>query len=192
MDQNLRVLFERALSDEPLPPPGDLARDAMASGRRRRRRRHLLAGGVASVTIALAAVVTVNVASTPPSTPTAMSLAPRPECSQAVVPPAEITLFLDDDVTDAQRTSLDRWLRSDARVQQARYESRETAYETFKQMYRHAPDLVAAIKPGQLPEAFRVTLTERSGHLEFIEDAKRWQGVETVIEMTCVRPGEGE
>ncbi|MEH1166164.1 hypothetical protein V6V47_12335 [Micromonospora sp. CPCC 205539] len=55
MDQNLHLLFDRALADEPVPPPGDLAARAMATGAGLRRRRHgLLAAGAAGVATILA------------------------------------------------------------------------------------------------------------------------------------------
>jgi hypothetical protein len=57
VDQTLRVLFERALDDEPVPPPGDLAQEAMAHGARLRRRRGLLVGGSAAGVLALLATV---------------------------------------------------------------------------------------------------------------------------------------
>jgi cell division transport system permease protein len=195
VDQTLRVLFERALSDEPLPPPGDVAAEAMAGGRRLRRRRHLLAGGVAGVVTTLATVVAVNVATAPPSVPTAMSLATRPGCSQPVEVADEIAVFLRHDVTDRQRADLDESLRSDPRVRQVRFETREAAYEKFKQMYRDAPDLVAAVKPAQLPESFRVTLAEREERLPMQEELQRRPGVEIVVGTVCdgrQRAGEGE
>ena len=135
MDQDLRVLFERALGDEPVPPPGDLVQEAMAGGRRRRRRR-LLAGGVVGAVIALAAVGAVDVATAPPSTPTAMSLAARLGCGQPVQAENEIAVFLEQDITDRQRADLDESLRSDPRVRRVRFESREAVYEKFKEIYR--------------------------------------------------------
>jgi cell division transport system permease protein len=192
MDQDLRVLFERALSDEPVPPPGDLAQEAMAGGRRRRHRR-LLAGGVAGVVIALAAVVAVDVATAPPSTPTAMSLAIRSGCGQPVEVEDEIAVFLREDVTDRQRADLDESLRSDPRVWQVRFVTREAAYEKFKEVYRDAPDLLAAVKPGQIPESFRVTLAQPEQSLPMEEELQRRPGVEGVVRTVCDgRQGAGE
>jgi hypothetical protein len=57
VDQNLRVLFERALGDEPVPSPGDLAQEAMVQGTRLRRRRSLLAGGAAAGVVAVFATM---------------------------------------------------------------------------------------------------------------------------------------
>ncbi|MDQ7908268.1 permease-like cell division protein FtsX [Phytohabitans sp. ZYX-F-186] len=193
MDQNLRVLFERALGDEPLPPPGDLAQEAMAGGRRRRRRRHLLAGGVAGVVTVLATVVAVNLATAPPSIPTAMSLAIGPGCSQPVEVVDEIAVFLRHDVTDRQLADLDESLRSDPRVRQVRFQTREAAYEKFKEMYRDAPDLIAAVKPRQIPESFRVTLAQPEQSPPMEEELRRRPGVEAVVRTACEgRPGAGE
>lgn len=171
MDQSLKTLFDRALSDEPLPPPGDLAQEAMASGRRRRRRRHLVVGGVASVVTVLAAVVAVNVTTAAPTTPTAVALANPPGCPQVV---NEIAVFLENDITDEQRAALDDWLRSDPRVRQARYESKEVAYAKFREMYWDAPDLVNAVKPDQLPASFRVTPAEGAARLALLASPCRW------------------
>lgn len=192
MDQSLKVLFERAIDEEPAPPPGDLARDAMAGGRRRRRRRHLAVGGAAGVVAALAAVVALNVTAAENNTPTAMSVAARPEC-----PLVDTTLvvFLEGDITDEQRTALDTWLRHDPRVREVRYESKEVAYEKFRQLYRDAPDLVAAIKPGQLPESFRVDLAAGASWLTLQKDVQKRPGVESIAGGGCPagqRPGEGE
>jgi cell division protein FtsX len=189
------VLFDRALTDEPPAPPGDLAREAMAGGRRQRRRRHMLAGGVAGVVTALVAAVAVNVATAPPSIPTAMSLAVGPVCDRPVVVEDELAVFLNDDVTDRQRADLDELLRSDPRVERLRYESRESAYEQFKEMYRDSPDLVAAVQPGNLPESFRVRLVQPEQSLPFQEELQRRPGVETVVRTVCdghQPAGEGE
>jgi cell division transport system permease protein len=192
VDQGLKVLFDRALSNEPLPPPGELAQEAMAGGRRQRRRRHLVVGGAAGVVTALATVFALNVATAEPDTAKAMSFATRPGCTQVAT---EIPVFLNDDITDAQRASLDAWLRSDPRLRQVRYESRETAYEKFRQMYRHAPDLVAAVKPGQLPESFRIEVARGTAWTALRDEIQARPGVEEVVDKVCAsgqRPGEGE
>ncbi|GAA4470579.1 hypothetical protein GCM10023170_087610 [Phytohabitans houttuyneae] len=192
MDQSLKVLFERAIGDEPLPPPGDLARQAMAGGRRSRRRRHLAVGGAAGVVAALAATFALNVTATEPANQTAMSVATRPECPLLET---SFAVFLENDITDEQRAALDQWLRHDPRVQQVRYESKEAAYEKFRQLYRDAPDLVAAVKPGQLPEAFHVDVVPGAPRLALQEDTQKRAGVESVAGGGCPdgqRPGEGE
>jgi cell division transport system permease protein len=71
----------------------------------------------------------------------------------------EVSIFLKNDVTEAQRTTLQSELNSDPLVQQpVIYESRDTAWQRFKTQFKDAPDLVSATKPDSLPESFRVKL----------------------------------
>lgn len=70
----------------------------------------------------------------------------------------EVSIFLKNDVTEAQRTSLQSDLKSDPLVQNVIYESRATAWQRFKTQFKDAPDLVNATKPDSLPESFRVKL----------------------------------
>jgi cell division transport system permease protein len=72
----------------------------------------------------------------------------------------EVSIFLKNDVTEAQRTQLQGDLRADSLVQNVIYESREIAWQRFKTQFRDAPDLVNATKPDSLPESFRVKLKD--------------------------------
>jgi cell division transport system permease protein len=182
---SLRTLFDRALGDEPAPP-GALAQQAMASGKRLRRRRRLFAGGgAAAVATVLGTVIAVSSARTPAPEPAdAVAMAMRPACTQAMRA-FEAALFLRADVTDQERDELYRALRSDARVGQVTYESKQQAYARFKQMYQEAPDLVASVTTGQMPETFRVKLRDPSGYPAFATEAKGRPGVETVVVAQC-------
>ncbi|MEH1130452.1 permease-like cell division protein FtsX [Micromonospora sp. CPCC 206061] len=188
MQDSLRTLFDRALDDEPPQPPGELAREAMASGKRLRGRRRLLAGGgAAGFATVLVAVIAVGAARTPAPEPAdAVAMAMRPAaCTETARKLVEAVLFLRADVTDRQRADLDELLRSDARVLQVRYESRQAAYAKFKEMYRDAPDLVASVKPEHLPESFRVKLARPSGYATFVKDVEGRPGVETAVVGEC-------
>jgi cell division transport system permease protein len=186
VQDSLRTLFDRALDDEP-PPRGELAQEAMASGRRLRGRRCLLAGGgAAGVTTVLVAVIAVSAARTPAPEPAeAVAMAMRPACTEVAPRLVEAALFLRADVTDQQRADLDLLLRSDSRVLRVRYESRQAAYDNFKRMYRDAPDLVASVRVEQIPESFRVTLAKPSGYAEFVKDVEGRPGVEAVTVAQC-------
>jgi cell division protein FtsX len=125
--------------------------------------------------------------------PAALSPAIRPGCSQPVEVEDEITVFLRYDITDRQRADLDESLRSDPRVRQVRFETRDAAYEKFKEIYRDAPDLVAAVKPEQFPESFRLTLAQPEESLSMEEEFQRRPGVEDVVGAGCDgRQGAGE
>jgi cell division transport system permease protein len=73
----------------------------------------------------------------------------------------EVSIFLKQDVTEAQRTTLQAELNDDPLVQKpVIYESRDTAWQRFKTQFKDAPDLVSATKPDSLPESFRVKLKD--------------------------------
>lgn len=94
----------------------------------------------------------------------------------------EVAIFLNNDVTDQQRTAVDQALKGDPLVAQVIYESKEQAYEKFKTMYADAPDLVNAVKPGQLPESFRVRLKNPEQFEQINEKYKNNEGVETIVD----------
>ncbi|WDP98169.1 hypothetical protein PVK74_19975 [Micromonospora chalcea] len=86
MNQKLRVLFERALEVEPVPPTGELAREAMAGGAALRRRRRLVTGGTAACLVTIAAVlVALNL------TPTSREPVPPVVAAGALMPSADAT-----------------------------------------------------------------------------------------------------
>ena len=70
----------------------------------------------------------------------------------------EVSIFLDPAITDAQKAELSTALDTDPLVASFIYESKDQAYEKFKDIYADAPDLVNAVKKEQLPESFRVKL----------------------------------
>jgi len=94
----------------------------------------------------------------------------------------EVAIFLNNDVTDQQRTAVDEALKGDPLVAQVIYESKEQAHEKFKTMYADAPDLVNAVKPGQLPESFRVRLKNPEQFEQINEKYKNNEGVETIVD----------
>ncbi|MDG4809170.1 permease-like cell division protein FtsX [Micromonospora sp. WMMD1120] len=193
MDQNLRVLFDRAMADEPEPPAVDLAGEAMAAGTGlRRRRQRFVAAGAAAVA-AIAAAGALNVATpqrhdVPPPTevPAAFGMLVNRACE---FPAREIathaSVFLTREISDQQRTALDHALEADPAVATVVYESREEALARFRTMYRDAPDLVAAVRAEQMPESFRVTLTGRSEYAELAGRVEPLPGVDQMYGIDC-------
>ncbi|GAA4450456.1 permease-like cell division protein FtsX [Phytohabitans houttuyneae] len=94
----------------------------------------------------------------------------------------EVAIFLNNDVTDQQRSDLNSALKSDPDVAEVIYESKEQAHEKFKTMYADAPDLVNAVKPGQLPESFRVRLKNPEEFQKINDKYKNNEGVETIVD----------
>ena len=94
----------------------------------------------------------------------------------------EVSIFLKADVTDDQRSALDSALRGDSLVDQVTYESKEEAYNNFKQLYRDSPDLVESVKPDTLPESFRVKLKDPEKFKEISERYKDKAGVDDIVD----------
>jgi len=72
----------------------------------------------------------------------------------------EVTIFLDEGVTEGQRDGLRQKLEGDSLVQSVTYESRDEAYKRFQELFKDSPDLVENVKPEALPESFRVKLKD--------------------------------
>jgi cell division transport system permease protein len=94
----------------------------------------------------------------------------------------EVSIFLNADATDAQRTGLETELKSDPLVQSVRYESKNEAYTKFKELYRDAPDLVNNIKADQLPDSFRVKLKDPTQYQQIYDKYKDKEGIDTIID----------
>ncbi|MGW4461590.1 permease-like cell division protein FtsX [Micromonospora sp. NPDC004704] len=191
MDQNLRLLFDRALADEP-EPPGDLAGQAMATGTGlRRRRRRVMAAGMAGVAT-IAALAVVNVTASPersaPPTPVqaGFGMLLNPACESPVRDTAtDVSIFLTAGVTDQQRTAVHRILDADPAVRTLTFESRDEALARYRKIFEDAPELVAAVKASQLPESFRIKLTERSRYGSLVARVGREPGVDEIVGSEC-------
>jgi cell division transport system permease protein len=70
----------------------------------------------------------------------------------------EVSIYLTQDVTQAQRDALATDLSADPLVQKVYYEDQQQAYDRFKQQFKGSPDLVKEVSPSELPESFRVKL----------------------------------
>jgi hypothetical protein len=189
--QDLQDLFQQALDGEPVPPPGDPAQQAMAHGRRIRRRRGLLAGGTAAA-VAGAVMLGLNLIASPSAAPQTVSAAAAaamptdPACTWPVQDDAsDISIFLNPDVTDAQRTALHDALLADPAVRDLRYESREEAFTKFRVLWRDSPDFAKSISPADLPESFRLRPAEPSDYRRLAETFRDRAGVQDLVGRTC-------
>lgn len=62
--------------------------------------------------------------------------------------------------TDAQRTQISQTITALPEVQRLYYESKEEAYQNFKQQFKDTPALVQNTAPEQLPDSYRVKLRD--------------------------------
>jgi cell division transport system permease protein len=94
----------------------------------------------------------------------------------------EVSIFLKNDVTDEQRSSLKADLAGDPLVQNVIYESRDTAWQRFKTQFHDAPDLVNATKPESLPESFRVKLKDAEKFQLISDKYKGRDGISEIVD----------
>ena len=72
----------------------------------------------------------------------------------------EISIFLDEEVTDPQRQEVNRVLGGLPLVETVVYESKAEAYRRFQLQFQDQPDLLANVTQEALPESYRVKLTD--------------------------------
>jgi cell division transport system permease protein len=101
----------------------------------------------------------------------------------------QISIFLKKDVSPAQVTNLDTALKGDPLVKDHFYETKEKAYERFKEQFRDAPDLVSAVKPDSMPQSFRITLKNPE---QFAEVDKKYEGTEGIDQIVDQRDTLGK
>lgn len=94
----------------------------------------------------------------------------------------EVSIFLKTEITDAERQSIQSALEDDGLVSHYTYESKEQAYNRFKQMYQTAPDLVAATKPDALPASFRLRLKDPKQFKQISTKYKQRPGVDEIVD----------
>jgi cell division transport system permease protein len=70
----------------------------------------------------------------------------------------QVSIFLTDDVSEDQRDAIASQLDASPEVASVVYESKEEAYERFRQQFSQQPELVENTPPDALPESFRVEL----------------------------------
>jgi cell division transport system permease protein len=99
----------------------------------------------------------------------------------------EVTIFLKNpDATQEQKDAIDAGLKSDEFVQTYDFETKEEAYERFKEIYAAVPELIAQTKPESLPESYRVKLKNPDDFNAFSEKYRTMAGVDTIIDQKAL------
>jgi cell division transport system permease protein len=94
----------------------------------------------------------------------------------------EVSIFLKPDVNPEQRDGLKAALDADPRVREVIYESKDQAYEKFRTMYADTPALIEVVKPGQLPESFRVKLKDPERYQDIYTAYNGRDGIDTILD----------
>ncbi|HYN97054.1 MAG TPA: permease-like cell division protein FtsX [Pilimelia sp.] len=94
----------------------------------------------------------------------------------------EVSIFLDPQITAAQRQALDDQLGTDPLVSRFVHETKQQAYEKFKTLYSDAPDLVEAVRADQLPESFRVKLKDPEQYQVIYQKYNGTEGIDEIVD----------
>jgi cell division transport system permease protein len=93
-----------------------------------------------------------------------------------------VAIFMNDNVTEAERSSLDAALTSNPLVAEKKYESKEEAYKRFQELYADQPDFLKSVQAGQLPESFRVRLKDPQAYDQFAQSIQGVPGIQDVVD----------
>ncbi|MFF0172527.1 permease-like cell division protein FtsX [Micromonospora profundi] len=96
----------------------------------------------------------------------------------------EVSIFLNQEVSEQQRTDLNAQLDGDPLVKNVIYVNKDEAYKKFQEMYQDAPDLVNAVKPDQLPESFRLKLNNPEQYKDIYDKYKDTEGVDEIVDQS--------
>ncbi|MFI5492825.1 permease-like cell division protein FtsX [Actinoplanes sp. NPDC051859] len=94
----------------------------------------------------------------------------------------QVSIFLREDVTEAQRSAIDQAITQSSLVQSKEYESREAAYQKFQVLWRDSPDFVKSVGPESLPESYRVKLKDPEQYDAFAEQIRGQQGIQDIVD----------
>lgn len=94
----------------------------------------------------------------------------------------EVSIFLREDVTEAQRTAINAAIDNNPLVLSKTYETREQAFEKFKVLWRDSPDFVKSVGPDSLPESFRVKLKDPEQYQGFSSQIKDLPGIQDIVD----------
>ena len=94
----------------------------------------------------------------------------------------EVSIFLREDVSDAQRNAINQAIDSNALVESKTYETREQAFEKFKVLWRDSPDFIESVGPDSLPESYRVKLKDPEQYKAFADQMQGQQGIQDIVD----------
>lgn len=84
--------------------------------------------------------------------------------------------------TQAQKAALEQQIKGMTEVERVEFENQAQAYENFKQQYANNSVLIAATRPEDLPESFRIKLKNPENYGNVIETLQQAEGVSQVID----------
>ncbi|HVM21034.1 MAG TPA: permease-like cell division protein FtsX [Egibacteraceae bacterium] len=104
------------------------------------------------------------------------------KAQQVLYAQVEISMFLADDISPEQRTSIESDLVENPLVEQVIYESKEQAYENARQIFANDPELLEALRRDALPASFRVKLVDPRQFDVVASAFEGYPGIEEVVD----------
>lgn len=94
----------------------------------------------------------------------------------------EVSIFLREDVTDAQSTAISQAIDQSPLVASKTFESREQAFEKFKVLWRDSPDFIKSVGPESLPASYRVKLKNPEQYKTFAASVQGLPGIQDIVD----------
>lgn len=94
----------------------------------------------------------------------------------------EVSIYLNDNITEEQRQSIQRDLNAAPLVESTIYETKEQAYRNALEIFRNDPELVQALTKDSLPASFRVKLTDPEQYEVVASQFKEVPGIDEVVD----------
>jgi cell division transport system permease protein len=94
----------------------------------------------------------------------------------------QVSIFLREDVTEAQRTAINQAIDGNPLVQSKTYETRQQAFEKFKLLWQDSPEFINSVGPESLPESFRVKLKNPEQYKAFADQIQGQQGIQDIVD----------
>ena len=94
----------------------------------------------------------------------------------------QVSIFLADNVTDAQKQAIDQAIGANPLVADRTYESKEDAYKKFQVIWRDSQDFVKSVQPENLPESYRVKLKDPEQYAAFADQMNGMPGIQDIVD----------
>lgn len=94
----------------------------------------------------------------------------------------EVSIFLRDDVNDAQTSAIGQAIDQSPLVASKSFESREQAFEKFKVLWRDSPDFIKSVGPDSLPASYRVKLKNPEQYKQFAASVQSLPGIQDIVD----------
>jgi cell division transport system permease protein len=94
----------------------------------------------------------------------------------------EVSIFLTEDISQPQTDAIGKAIDQSSLVLSKTFESREAAFEKFKDLWQDSPDFVKSVGPESLPASYRVKLKDPEKYKQFVSSLDGLPGVQDIVD----------